>query len=146
MPREPTSFKLNWLGCYSLSVCASHLRTHHYTLRMAWERRVLPKGVLPPQDRCAFQLVPVCTIYRVVVYISGSIPLLVWHTIFPCGAHHNYWCPWVGVSWNDASGPICGQHATSVATQVIKCGCRKIGEQWYALIPGGLANWNETVL
>ena len=32
-----------------------------------------------------FQLVLVCTIYRVVVYISGSV--------------HNFLCPWVGPNW-----------------------------------------------
>ena len=30
-------------------------------------------GVLSPQDHCAFWLVPVCTIYWVVIYISGSV-------------------------------------------------------------------------
>ena len=43
------------------------------------------------------------------------------------------------------SGPICGQRATSVATRVIKCGCGKIGEQQYALVPGGLASWTGMV-
>ena len=38
----------------------------------------------------SFRLVLVCTIYRVVVYISGSIPLSGWHIIFPRGAHDTY--------------------------------------------------------
>ena len=43
------------------------------------------------------------------------------------------------------SGPICGQRATLVATRVINCGCGKIGEQRYALVPGGLASWTGMV-
>ena len=46
----------------------------------------------------------------------------------------------------DMSGPNYGLRCTSVATQVIKCGYGKEGEQQYALVPGGLARWTETAL
>ena len=45
-----------------------------------------------------FRLVLVCTIFRVVVYISGSVQPLQQHIVWPHGKHHKFWRPWVGTN------------------------------------------------
>ena len=72
-----------------------HPPMHHYTLRMAREHHVL-LWVPSPQDHHAFQLVPVCTIYRVVC-ISG-IAVLKGETSCPwCDIHHKNYITIIGV-------------------------------------------------
>ena len=106
--REPTSFKFNWLGCYNLSVCAP-CPSADAPIHSENGPGVpcLTLGVPSPQDRHAFWLVPVCTIYWVVKFTSLEAHYQKGKIFMPhrCGIHHNYWCPWVGASWNDTNGP-----------------------------------------
>ena len=142
--REPTSFKHSWLGCFSSPACVRVRRRTHYTPRTARERRVLPKEYRLHRTVVPFGWCP-CALSIELLFTSPETAPTRRPTSFLRGACHKSWRPWVGAGWNDTSGPIRGQCATSVATRVIKCGCGKIGKQRYALVPGGLANRTGTI-
>ena len=69
---EPTSFKLNWLGCYQFSVSVRP-RRHTNTLQELPGNAVFDLTSTSLQDCHAFQLVPVCTVYRVVKSTSAEV-------------------------------------------------------------------------
>ena len=95
---EPTSFNCIWLGCYyckrPLCVDAPENTSTHPVSVILNTLRAICTGLT------SFWLVPVCTIHRVVVYISGSVSPPRWHIIFLCGTHHNFWHPWVAPNWS----------------------------------------------
>ena len=83
-----------------------------------------PQLVLPLQDCCAFQLVPLCTASMV-----EAVSRCMWPLPIPniCHTHHNFGIPgWVPT---EAMQPKHKLRLPSVATQVYKCGCGKVSSE-----------------
>ena len=145
--REPTSFKLNWLGCYNLSVSISFCG-HTNTL---WEHGpgtpCSTLGVLSPQDCHAFGLVPMCTIYWVVKSTSLEVHVTKGQDLPTHGAAP---ITIIGVpGWvpaeNDMSGPICGLHVPPrlwPESSSVVMGNKESNDM--LSVPRGLASWIET--
>ena len=144
--REPTSFKYNWLGCFNSSVCV-RASGRTITLREWPEsavfflreyclcRTVVPFGWCP------------CALFIELLFTS----LEAYHRCGDTPYFHVAYVTIFGIpGWAPTETTWVARFVNSVPPrlwpQVIKCSCGKIGEQWYALIPGGLASWTGTVL
>ena len=89
----------------------------------------------------SFRLVPMCTIYRVVVYISGSVLLLGQHIIFPCHTHHNFWRPWLGPNWLRMARTV--ESIPPWLKPSLQVCWQTRGSELHALVSGELAGWIE---
>ena len=83
-----------------------------------------PQLVPPPQDCCAFWLVPLCTISTVEA-VSRHMWLLPLPNV--CHTHHNFCIP--GWAKRKPHSPKHEWRLTSVVTRVCKCGCRKVSSE-----------------